>query len=314
MTKRTMESLRNAFKTPERRQGASNYYPFFLMKVDQEARVRFIPDKNEENPMQFLVEKVVHNLVVNGNKIKTPCLSMYDEECPICATSQQFYKAGDEDNGKKFWKKREHLGQVLVLKDPLPADDTGETHEGKVRFINLGFQLFGIIKNAFESGDLDVPPFDFEDGYDFIIKKSQQGEWGTYTLGSNFARRSTSLDDDQIALIEEEMVDLSTLLPAHPGLEKTEGLLNAALTGEDYVESSSDSTSSFATAVQNTRKKKAETVDEDEDDVPFETEEEEVGTKSASNTTSEPAEEEDQLDANAEAIIAKIRNRKRKKA
>ena len=74
-----------------------------------------------------------------------------------------------------------------------------------------------IIKNAFESGELDVAPFDFQEGYDFIIKKTAQGEWGTYALGSNFARRSTALEDDVIAMIEEEMVDLSTLLPAHPG-------------------------------------------------------------------------------------------------
>lgn len=307
MTIRTMESLRNAFKKPERRQGVGNYYPFFLMQENQEARVRFLPDKNEDNPMQFLVEKVVHNLTVNGNKIKTPCLyEMFDEECPICATSQQFYKAGDEDNGKKYWKKREHLGQVLVLKDPLQPDDSGETHEGKVRFISLGFQLFGIIQSAFESGDLPDPPFDYKKGYDFIIKKSPQGKWGTYTLGSNFARRSTSLDEDTIAMVKEEMVDLSTLLPSHPGLEKTEGLLNAALTGDDYEESGKDSTASFANTVSN--------VEEDEDDASFDTVEEKVETKPSSEKTSAPVEEENELDADAEEIIQKIRNRRKKKA
>lgn len=299
--KRTIESLQNAFKTPERSFGPNNYYPFFLMKEDQQARIRFLPDLNEDNAMGFLVEKVVHNLIVNGNKKKVPCLhEMFGEECPICATSQQFYKAGDDNNGLKYWKKREHLGQILVIEDPLPPDkNTGETHEGKVRFINVGFQLFGIIKSAFESGELDAVPYDYKKGYDFIIKKTPQGEWGTYTFGSNFARRSTSLDDETIKMVEENLVDLSTLLPSHPGLERTEALLHAAITGEDYQEGGSSS--SLTNDVQSKMKKS-------EEDVPFEPDEPVTTTKVKAEG---PDAEVDALDTEVDDVIAKIRNRRK---
>ena len=326
MTKRTLAGLQEAFKTPERRsQRPSNYYPFFLMKDGQQAVVRFLPDKNEENPMGFLVEKVVHNLIINGNKRKVPCLSMYGEDCPICAVSQQYYKAGDEDNGKKYWKKREHLGQVLVLEDPLPADDeTGEKHEGKVRFINLGFQLFGIIKSVFESGDLDEIPFAYEGGYNFTIQKKPQGEYSTYTLGSQFARKQSDLDADQIAFVEEEMVDLSTLLPQHPGLEKVEALLNSALTGEEYVDpdkQQDSSSSSFAAQVAKTasKKKAAPVAEEKEDDIPFDPDPKEEPAPKTTKAKAEPEapaveEPSEDTDADAEDILAKIRNRRKKKA
>ena len=244
MTTRSLDSIRNAFKTPERDDGGSlpnNYFPFWNMKNDEQAIVRFLPDANEENPMGFLVEKVMHTLTINGERKSVPCLSMYGEPCPICAVSQQYYRADDKDNGKKYWKKKQYLAQALVVEDPLPADEeTKETHEGKVRYLALGWQLFNIIKTAFEDGELDEVPFAYEGGTNFIIRKSAQGEYSTYTIGSKFARKSTDLDEDTIANLQ--LIDLSTLLPKHPGLEKVEGMLEAALNGTEYVDESKSST------------------------------------------------------------------------
>lgn len=306
--KKSLADLQSAFKTPERSSGnrPSNYYPFFLMPMDSQAVVRFLPDKNEENPMGFLVEKIMHNLVINGEKRATPCLSMYGEDCPICAVSQQYYKANDEANGKKYWKKRQHIGQVLVVDDPLEADkDTGENHEGKIRYINLGYQLFGIIKAAFESGDLDTIPYAYEGGYNFTIKKSAQGDYSTYALGSNFARRASDLDEDTIAMINEEIVDLATLLPANPGVEKTEALLNAALTGDPLEEG--ESGGGFAAAVQRTATK-ATADDDSGDDIPA------VKETPAVKTSAVESDDSVDLPDDAEDILAKIRNRRKNKA
>lgn len=330
MTKRTLADLQSAFKTPERQSRPSNYYPFFLMPDDSIAVVRFVPDKNPDNPMGFLVEKIVHNLTINGNRRKVPCLSMFGEECPICAVSQQYYKAGDEDNGSKYWKKREHIGQALIIEDPLPPDqDTKETHEGKLRFINLGFQLFGVIKKVFESGDLDEIPFAYKGGYNFTIAKTPQGNHSNYTMGSQFARRQSDLTAEQIAYIEEEYVDLSTLLPQNPGLEKVEALLHSAMTGEDYVDPSKqddNSGSAFAQQVQKTAAKGQATKtpaleegDQDDDSAPWEDEKELAPTTSKAKTKAEPVAEtateapaED--DGGTDDILAKIRNRRKKKA
>lgn len=232
----SIDQLRAAFKTDESRQSRpNNYYPFWNMKEGERAVIRFLPDKDPENPLGFMVEKLMHTLVINGENKSVPCMKMYDEDCPICKVSAAYYKAKDDANGKKYWRKKQHLTQALIVEDPLPADsDSGETHEGKVRFIALGYQLYNIIKEAFESGDLDEIPFAYEGGCDFIIKKTAQGQYATYAVGSGFARKASDLDEDQVAIAEDQMIELSTLLPNSPELEKVEGMLEAALTGEEY--------------------------------------------------------------------------------
>lgn len=244
MSKKSLEALKAAFATPERESRESlpnNYYPFWLMKNGQKAVVRFLPDRDENNVRGFLVEKVFHNLTINGQKKNVPCLSMYGEECPICKVSQDYYKHKDEVNGKKYWRKKQYIAQVLVVEDPLPAnEETEETHEGKVRFIALGFQLYNIIKEAFASDELESVPYDFESGYDFIIKKSEQGNYSTYVVGSKFKGAARALSAEELAIVEEGMIELKTLLPKNPGEEKVQALLNADLNGESVEDADSD--------------------------------------------------------------------------
>jgi hypothetical protein len=166
---------------------------------------------------------------------------MYGDDCPICKLSQEYYKAKDDVNGKKYWKKKQYMAQVLVVEDPLEADaTTGENHEGKVRLISLGFQIYNIIKEAFKSDELEVAPFSYEGGYDFIIKKSEQGQYASYAVGTKFMNKQRDLSDEEIGVVEEGLIDLSTVLPKHPGVEKVEAMLQADLNGEDYSEGDSD--------------------------------------------------------------------------
>lgn len=252
MSKKSLEALKAAFSTPEREERSSqpnNYYPFWLMKVGEKAVVRFLPDRDENNIRGFLVEKVFHNLTINGQKKNVPCLSMYGEDCPICKVSQDYYKHKDEVNGKKYWRKKQYIAQALVVEDPLEADkDSGEKHEGKVRFVSLGYQLYNIIKEAFASDELESVPYAFEDGYDFIIKKSEQGQYSTYVVGSKFKNAPRALAAGELAVVEEGMIELATLLPKNPGEEKVQALLNADLNGESVEDSSEDETPAPAKA------------------------------------------------------------------
>ena len=136
----------------------------------------------------------------------------------------------------------------------------------------MGYQLYNVIKEAFESGDLDEIPFAFEGGCNFTIKKSKQGEYATYAVGSRFARKSTDLTEDEIEFVEEEMIDLSTLLPEKPNVEKVEGQLRAALTGAAYKESTSnpwdeDEDEDEVNPKKTSSKKKKPVVEDDENDV-----------------------------------------------
>lgn len=294
MSTPTLAALQAAFKKPENNEGfTNNYYPFWNMEIGESCTVRFLPDGNSDNPMGFLVEKVMHNLDINGERKTVPCLSMYGEDCPVCAVSQAYYKANDDKNGSKYWKKKQHIAQVMVVEDPLPADDTtGETHEGQVRFITLGWQVFEVIKEAFESGELDEVPFAYEGGCNFIIKKTQGAKFASYSVGTKFARKSSDLDEDVIATFE--LSDLATLLPKNPGREKVESMLEAALTGAEYQEETTTGS------------------DDDDDDVSVEPDTTKAEKKAAK--VEEVVEEDSDIDEEADDILAQIRSRKKNKA
>lgn len=300
--KRSLASLKSAFVGDTTQQSnttrfANNYYPFWQMQANQKAVIRFLPDLNENNPRGFLVEKVTHKLTINGQERKIACLSMYEEECPICKISQAYYKVKDEINGKKYWKSRQHLGQALIIEDPLPADaETGETHQGQVRMIALGYQLFNIIKEAFASDELEGNPYDFEEGYDFIIKKTEQGKYGTYVVGTKFANKQRALTEQELAIAEEHMIDLSTLLPKHPGFDAVQSMLDAEMNGESYDDGSKSN---------NTNNES----DDEEDAVVTPKATTTVKPKVAETTTDDSDE-----DADADDMLAKIRARRRKAA
>jgi len=229
----TLEQLQGAFKKADS-DGSnlpSNYYPFWRMKDGESATVRFLPDADGENPFGFMVEKLMHTLQINGENKSIACLKMYEEDCPVCKVSSEYYKKEDKTNGKKYWRKKQYITQALIVEDPLDADDAGETHEGKVRYLTLGYQIYNVIKEAFGGGELDEVPYAFNGGSDFIIKKTKQGDYSTYAVGSRFVRKSTDLTEDELVLVEENLGTLSNLLPKNPGFDKVQGMLEAALTG-----------------------------------------------------------------------------------
>lgn len=299
----SIDTLRAAFKKNEN-EGSSrpnNYYPFWNIPEGSQAVIRFLPDANDDNPMGFMVEKLMHTLTINGENKSVPCMKMYGEDCPICKVSSAYYKEEDKVNGKKYWRKKQHIAQVLVVEDPLPPnEDTGETHEGKVRFVALGFQLFNIIKDAFESGELDEVPFAFEGGTNFIIKKTKQGEYPSYSL-SKFARKSTDLTDDEIALVKDQLVDLSTLLPQAQAIEKVEAMLEAALTGAEFAENGDSRVPADPKPKAAPKAApKAEASDDDSDDVP--------------EAKTEDSTDEGEYDDEADRILQQIRSRQKNKA
>jgi hypothetical protein len=265
----TLDQLQAAFKKADNTGSnlPSNYYPFWKMNDGESATVRFLPDANKDNPFGFMVEKVMHTLEINGENKSVPCLSMYGEDCPICKVSSEYYKKDDKVNGKKYWKKRQYITQAFIVEDPLPADDTTEeTHQGKVRFLTLGFQVYNVIKTAFEDGELDEVPFAYKGGTDFIIKKTPQGDYSTYAVGSRFARKSSDLTEEQLAVVEDNLGDLSELLPKNPGLEKVQGMLEAALTGGAFEKEETTTTAPAAVTTTENKEEATESEGSDEAD------------------------------------------------
>jgi hypothetical protein len=103
-------------------------------------------------------------------------------------------------------------------------------------------------------------------------------------------------------MVKEEIVDLSTLLPANPGIEKTQALLSAAMTGAPLEDNKSSG--GFAAALKDVSSKKAEVVVED--DIP--------AVKATAPKAEVAAAEDVILNDDSEDILAKIRNRRKSKA
>jgi hypothetical protein len=198
-------------------------YPFWKMPEDSQAVVRFLPDLDEDNNLQFLVEKLEHELVVNGQTHRIPCLSMFDEDCPICALSRKFYDEKNETLGKKYYRKKSYIGQVIVVESPIEHDQNQ-----LVKLIDFGPAVFKQIQSAFQSGDLEEVPYAFHGGYNFRIKKTKTGQYASYST-SSFSPKQTSLDDDVIEQIN--LFNLRDYVGVKPERSVVEALLLAEQTG-----------------------------------------------------------------------------------
>lgn len=241
MSRKTLNELRAFLKQEtEKKTGEfsqnRDIYPFWNMPVGAVARIRILPDANENNPRIFYEYKYNHSLLIKGKKRNVQCLSQYGEKCPICELSRAFYKdqGKESKDGKFFYRKKSALVNILVLDDPLPPDtETGETYKGKVTKTILGNQLLtkmlSSITDVLEPMEND--PWDFDNGYDFFIKKGQSGQHATYDVESKFATRSSPIPAEYRESIE--LIDLASCLAPNPGYEKIEALLNNHLHGAD---------------------------------------------------------------------------------
>lgn len=316
MSNKKLEALKALFKKEKenKKSGGSgkrgDMYPFWNMNMNEKAVVRILPDKNPENPFMFYVEKLEHKISINGKNEKIPCLQMYGEKCPICELSRDYYKSEGKAsaNGKYYYRTKSSLVRVLVISDPLPPDEeTGENANGKVLNTQFGYQLMEKIKEEIGSDELEDVPWDMRTGYNFNIKKTPQGtDYGTYAVGSGFAKKQTSIDPD---LIDEiELIDLQTLLPKNPGYETVKRKLEAHLNGTDVEEGDEqdeDEDEDDTPIRKQTRTRKPVVVEEEDED--SEDQEETVIRK---KSTSKPVATQEDDEDDADDIIAQIRRKR----
>lgn len=242
MAKPSLAELRARLKQKNENKGNFNenndVYPHWNIEVDSTVTARILPDANDDNPNFFYVEKMDHKLSINGKDRKVICLQTFGEKCPICELSAKYYKAEGKESvqGKYYYKKKTALLKALILKDPI-SKDGHESAVGQVKTLQLTNQIIKVIDqqlaNEEEETALECVPWDIDGGHNFFIKKTKQGKWDNYTSGTGFAHKVTSIPEDYREAVEAGMVDLSTLLPANPGLEKVQQLLEAHLNGDD---------------------------------------------------------------------------------
>lgn len=225
-------------------------------------------------PMQFTDANDPTKVV----KFMAPCREMYDHanKCPILAPVRDLYSEAKElkntGNTKEaerlqkiagfHWKKPTYYYQGFVNKSGMAED---ETPENPIRVFPFNKKIHQIIYNSIFNSDEDpyetLPcgEFTMEDvqallgdgdvdmdkflGYNFIVKKAQQGEWADWTSGSNWSKSQSSLTDVQLAaLAEHGLFDLTLRLPERPSDDNYEVLtemmelsVNRQLNGDTAV-------------------------------------------------------------------------------
>lgn len=277
--KSELAKLRAAYEGNNRNENSNNtftkFYPFYKMQTGEKCVVRFIPDLDESNSLGCLIENKYHMLTVNGKTRRVPSLTMWGKECPISKVARDFYEAGDKENGKKYYRKVNYIGQVLVVEDPLPPQEDGTSYQGTVQPISFNFQIYNVIKEAYASDDLETIPYgiggegDSPDtwGYDFTIRRTEQGGYANYVVGTKFANRPRPLTEQELNVVNENRVKLSSYLPQEPTIEKVTAMLQADLNGDTYEDSTDEGPSVSAPSkptLPQTPQGKAAIIEEDD--------------------------------------------------
>jgi len=211
-------------------------------------------------------------------KFMAPCREMYDHanKCPILAPVRDLYSEEKElrntgntkeaDKLKKIagfhWKKPTYYYQGFVNKSGMTED---ETPENSVRVFPFNKKIHQMIFNSIFENDEDpfetLPcgEFTMEDiqallgdgevdmdifnGFNFIVKKVQQGDYADWTSSSAWSKNQSPLTDEQLAaLAEHGLHDLTKRLPDRPSDENYDVLtemmnlsIQRQVTGENGV-------------------------------------------------------------------------------
>lgn len=245
----TLAEIRAKLQSQENRQGGNTgggdkaIYPHWNIPENTTSRIRFLADANPKNSF-FWVERAMIRLEFAGIKgqpdskpvtVQVPCMEMYGEACPILAEVRPWFKdPGLEEMGRKYWKKKSYLFQGFVRENAL-SDDT--TPENPIRRFVISPQIFNIIKAALMDPEMDELPTDTMRGLDFQIVKTSKGGYADYST-SKWARKESALTSEEQAAIDQfGLFDLSEFLPKKPGeteLRVLKEMFEASVNGEAY--------------------------------------------------------------------------------
>ena len=242
------ESLKN------RGGGGSNvFYRYKNMGYGQTAIIRFLPAsaeiaENEVQPKFWLPKKVIRLRFENPEQadseviLPIPAMQMYTncktendlvlkQAKALFDEADRLAKAGKEEESKQIrakasyhWHRGETIAQCFVIKSPFIEQDPPENI---IRLVELNKQIMNVVNATLNSDDEEVKlaywPCHGRKGTNFVIKKSQSGEWPKYDAGSCFSRTTSAWTTDQIEALEKHgLFNLEAFLPQRPGDEEYE--------------------------------------------------------------------------------------------
>lgn len=199
-------------------------YPFWNAPVNSTTTLRFLSDADPTNEW-FHREKIVIDIPFEGikgvtdNRVKVtvPCMHMFGEKDYIIDETKSWWGSKDtEELAKRYWKKKSYLLQGFVVQSSLNEENPPENPIRRFIFKKSVFdKVFGI----FLDPDTEDMPIDIENGLDFRIIKTMNGQYPDYT-NSSWARRTRPLSSEERDAIDTYgMYDLKNFLPRKPTAE-----------------------------------------------------------------------------------------------
>jgi hypothetical protein len=210
-----------------------DFFPFFNMDIGDEAVVRILPDIDPTNKNRWYVQRFNHKLNIDGREYSTVCPKTFESgaDCPICDRADAYFAQNDKPNGLKYWKGKPVANlKVLVLSHGEIKDREGNSldYTNKVCRVSFTFQVLSALLEQILNFDSTDPVFcGVPEGFNFVLKSTKNGDNRVWSF-SHFERRPTTLTNEQVALIEDELVEYSTLLPPRPTIEKLDHMLQAS--------------------------------------------------------------------------------------
>ena len=197
-------------KTTQGGGGSSDY----LQIKEGTNLVRILPAKDDET--EFYAETKLHRIVGSDGMAKNyHCRKMHGEACPLCDTYFGLWKT-DQDSDKDL--ARQIKPRARYYMNILDRDS------GEIKILSVGVILFKKIVAAMLDEDFgDIT--DLQDGFDFKIIKTMEGQWPKYDQSQPRPKSEPAGNDAQIAAYMDSLHDVHGLVK----LEEYDDVKTAAM-------------------------------------------------------------------------------------
>ena len=223
-------------------------------------KIRLLPPKDEN---QFFYATHSYNFIPKGSSDGKDTLiwtrKKYDnEKCPIDVAASEFFDSNDEKirkMGSEIKRKRKFYFNAILVDEPdmekkfvVLVDNTNEGKLAKQICSAMGLPLMRdtednwVVKPSEDSSEDDdaFDLLDFENGYDFIINKTEEATNignGRTIKKANFeaskpAKNSRALTEDEMTLLDKR-VDLTTHVKYEENVEKVMEALDRYLDSQN---------------------------------------------------------------------------------
>lgn len=212
------DKIKDALKKTDR-VGNSAFANVMKFPAGHTYTVRLIP--NVENVDDTFFHHYVNQWTSKKDGSFTSAISLksFGERDPITEERWKLYKDWKDSGPEKDEKfenpikeREQWFVNILVVDDP-----SNPENNGKVKILNMGPQLKGIVDDAMTGEGADefgASIFDLsKDGCDFKINAAEQGVYTTYIKSRFSTKSSINLSDDEIDKVYEQVHDLKQVHP-----------------------------------------------------------------------------------------------------